>query len=214
MLIARGLTSRYFFNVFLDGLVMIEITKTDLQDGQGLTEKTISSECAYDGSFLNVHKDLVALPNGHTSTREYIKHPGAVMAIPVFDNGDVLIVRQYRYPLHNVFVEFPAGKKDAGELALTTGKRELLEETGYVAARWTHVTDIHNAIAYCDEVIHFYIAEGLEKQHDGALDENEFVQVMRVSLNDLEGWMRKGWVPDVKTQLGIFWLKDYQSNQK
>lgn len=191
---------------------MNEYTKAQIQDGTGLGEVAVSSECVYDGSFLNVHQDVVTLPNGLQSIREYIKHPGAVMAIPVFENGDVLVVRQYRYPLHNVFVEFPAGKKDAGETPLTTGKRELLEETGYTATQWTHVTDIHNAIAYCDEVIHFYIAQGLEKQHDGALDENEFVEVMRVSLAELEGWMRKGCLPDVKTQLGVFWLKDYLSN--
>lgn len=192
---------------------MTQYTREQLTNADGLGEITTSSNCMYDGFFLNIHKDEVTLPNGKPAAREYIKHPGAVMVIPLFDNGDVLIERQYRYPLHDVFVEFPAGKKDPGEAPLTTGKRELLEETGYTATEWLHITDIHNAIAYCDEVIHFYIAKGLTQENEGALDDNEFLQVMRVPLAELESWMRKGWVPDVKTQLGIFWLKDYLSNQ-
>ncbi|MGL4768424.1 MAG: NUDIX domain-containing protein [Formosimonas sp.] len=180
----------------------------------GLNELTLDSQQVYQGAFLNVWRDLVQLPNGQTTTREYIKHHGAVMVIPVFDNGDVLLVRQYRYPLQDVFVEFPAGKKDAGETPLQTGQRELLEETGYSAADWQHVTDIHNAIAYCDEVIHLYLARGLTCQGAQNLDDNEFVEVMRVPLSDLESWMRQGQVPDVKTQLGLFWLKDALKAQK
>ena len=183
--------------------------KDTITNDVGLKETTIDSQQVYDGHFLNAWRDTVELPNGKTAAREYLKHPGAVMVIPVFDNDDVLIVRQYRYPLHGVFAEFPAGKKDAGEEPLFTGQRELLEETGYVADEWLHVTDIHNAIAYCDEVIHFYIARGLTRQGEQNLDDNEFVEVMRVPLNELEGWMRKGWLPDVKTQLGVFWLRDY-----
>lgn len=183
--------------------------KDTITNDVGLKETTIDSQQVYDGHFLNAWRDTVELPNGKTAAREYLKHPGAVMVIPVFDNDDVLIVRQYRYPLHAVFAEFPAGKKDEGEAPLFTGQRELLEETGYVADEWLHVTDIHNAIAYCDEVIHFYIARGLTRQGEQNLDDNEFVEVMRVPLDELEGWMRKGWLPDVKTQLGVFWLRDY-----
>lgn len=183
--------------------------KDTITNDVGLKETTIDSQQVYDGHFLNAWCDTVQLPNGKTATREYLKHPGAVMVIPVFDNDDVLIVRQYRYPLHAVFAEFPAGKKDAGEEPLFTGQRELLEETGYVASEWLHVTDIHNAIAYCDEVIHFYIARGLTRQGEPNLDDNEFLEVMRVPLDELEGWMRQGWLPDVKTQLGVFWLRDY-----
>ena len=136
------------------------------------------------------------------------------MIIPVFDNGDVLVERQYRYPMRKVFVEFPAGKKDAGEAPLETAQRELLEETGYTAQNYTHITDIHNALAYCDEVIHFYIAEDLHDSGQQKLDDNEFVQVMRVPLVELMNWIRQGWVPDVKTQLGAFWLQDYLSKKE
>ncbi len=185
-----------------------------LQDPTGLGEDTLSSELVYTGDYLKVYRDTVSLPNGASSYREYLQHPGAVMIIPVFENGDVLVERQYRYPMRRVFVEFPAGKKDAGEAPLETAQRELLEETGYTAQRYTHITDIHNALAYCDEVIHFYIAEDLHDSGQQKLDDNEFVQVMRVPLAELMNWIRQGWVPDVKTQLGAFWLQDYLSKKE
>lgn len=185
-----------------------------LQDPTGLGEDTLSSELVYTGDYLKVYRDTVSLPNGASSYREYLKHPGAVMIIPVFDNGDVLVERQYRYPMRKVFVEFPAGKKDAGEAPLETAQRELLEETGYTAQNYTHITDIYNALAYCDEVIHFYIAEDLHDSGQQKLDDNEFVQVMRVPLVELMNWIRQGWVPDVKTQLGAFWLQDYLSKKE
>ena len=185
-----------------------------LQDPTGLGEDTLSSELVYTGDYLKVYRDTVSLPNGASSYREYLKHPGAVMIIPVFDNGDVLVERQYRYPMRKVFVEFPAGKKDAGEAPLETAQRELLEETGYTAQNYTHITDIHNALAYCDEVIHFYIAEDLHDSGQQKLDDNEFVQVMRVPLVELMNWIRQGWVPDVKTQLGAVWVQDYLSKKE
>lgn len=184
-----------------------------LQQGDGLAEQTLDDRLVYEGDYLKLHHATVQLPNGATSYREYLKHPGAVMIMPLFDNGDVLLERQYRYPMRQVFVEFPAGKKDAGEAPLATAQRELLEETGYRAERYTHVTDIHNALAYSDEVIHFYLAEGLVLEGEQSLDDNEFVQLLRVPLNELMTWIKNGWVSDVKTQLGAFWLKDYLSTK-
>ena len=174
-----------------------------------LDETRLASEEILRGAFLHAFRDQIRLPDGTTTQREYIVHPGAVMIIPLFENGDVLLERQYRYPMRKVFIEFPAGKKDAGEAPLETAKRELLEETGYRAERYTHVTDIHNALAYCDEVIHFYLAEGLIQAGEQQLDDNEFVQVLRVPLSQLMTWIKNGWVSDVKTQLGAFWLQDY-----
>ena len=180
-----------------------------LEQEEGLAEQTLDDRLMYEGDYLKLHRATVQLPNGATSYREYLKHPGAVMIIPLFENGDVLLERQYRYPMRKVFIEFPAGKKDAGEAPLETAKRELLEETGYRAERYTHVTDIHNALAYCVEVIHFYLAEGLIQAGEQQLDDNEFVQVLRVPLSQLMTWIKNGWVSDVKTQLGAFWLQDY-----
>lgn len=184
-----------------------------LEHADGLAEQTLDDRVVFQGKYLQLHHADVRLPNGETSYREYLKHPGAVMIMPLFDNGDVLLERQYRYPLRKVFVEFPAGKKDEGETPLDTGQRELLEETGYRAERYTHVTDIHNALAYCDEVIHFYLAEGLTQVSEQQLDDNEFVQLLRVPLSELMTWVKNGWVPDVKTQLGAFWLQDYLSKK-
>lgn len=180
-----------------------------LEQEEGLAEQTLDDRLMYEGDYLKLHRATVQLPNGATSYREYLKHPGAVMIIPLFENGDVLLERQYRYPMRKVFIEFPAGKKDAGEAPLETAKRELLEETGYRDERYTHVTDIHNALAYCDEVIHFYLADGLIQAGEQQLDDNEFVQVLRVPLSQLMTWIKNGWVSDVKTQLGAFWLQDY-----
>ena len=180
-----------------------------LEQEEGLAEQTLDDRLMYEGDYLKLHRATVQLPNGASSYREYLKHPGAVMIMPLFENGDVLLERQYRYPMRKVFIEFPAGKKDAGEAPLETAKRELLEETGYRAERYTHVTDIHNALAYCDEVIHFYLAEGLIQAGEQQLDDNEFVQVLRVPLSQLMTWIKNGWVSDVKTQLGAFWLQDY-----
>ena len=180
-----------------------------LEQEEGLAEQTLDDRLMYEGDYLKLHRATVQLPNGATSYREYLKHPGAVMIIPLFENGDVLLERQYRYPMRKVFIEFPAGKKDAGEAPLETAKRELLEETGYRAERYTHVTDIHNALAYCDEVIHFYLAEGLIQAGEQQLDDNEFVQVLRVPLSQLMTWIKNGWISDVKTQLGAVWLQDY-----
>ena len=186
-----------------------EYNYESLQAPEGLAEQTLESTIAYEGKFLNLFHDTVRLPNGETTYREYLKHPGAVMIMPLFENGDVLIERQFRYPLKQIFVEFPAGKKDAGEAPLETAKRELLEETGYSASEYTHITDIHNALGYCDEVIHFYVARGLSEVSVQKLDDTEFVQVMRVPLRELMKWIHAGWVSDVKTQLGAFWLQDY-----
>lgn len=201
--------TRVAYTRFFMRPLKMAMTREQLVDTAGLLETMVEAKVVYQGSFLNVQQDTVSLPNGAIATREYVKHVGAVMIMPVFENNDVLVVRQYRYPLKQVFVEFPAGKKDKGETPLQTGQREFLEETGYCASEWIHVTDIHNAIAYCDEVIHFYIALGLSKESEPQLDANEFVDVMRIPLTELDAWMRQGWIPDVKTQLGIFWAQDF-----
>ena len=112
-----------------------------------LREIKVDGEIAYQGHFLEIQRDTIKLPNGDTTAREYIRHPGAVVVLPVFDDGSILLERQFRYPLDRVFIEYPAGKIDAGEDPLDCAKRELREETGYTAADWRFVCTIHNAIA-------------------------------------------------------------------
>ena len=171
-----------------------------------LKETRLESELAYEGSFLKVHHDTVRLPNGKTASREYIPHPGAVVILPVLDNGRLLLERQYRYPVDQVFIEFPAGKIDPGEDPLVCAKRELLEETGYTATHWQFVCKIHNAIAYSDEFLDIYIARGLTAG-ERKLDDEEFLDVFDCTPQELTSWVRAGRITDVKTIIGSFWLE-------
>ncbi len=185
---------------------MIDPTARD----KHLVESTISSELVYQGVFLRVKHDVVRLPNGKTATREHIVHPGAVVIIPLLDNGEVLLERQYRYPLGQVFIEFPAGKLDAGEAPLDCGKRELLEETGYTAREWAYAGQMHIAIAYTNEVIHIYFAKGLTKG-ERKLDEEEFLDVFAAEPAQVLGWSRDGSITDSKTLTCALWLQNYLS---
>ena len=171
-----------------------------------LTETTLSSETVYQGRLLHVKRDRVALPGGGESTREYIVHPGAVVILPVFENGDVILERQHRYPLHRDFIEFPAGKIDAGEDDLACGKRELREETGYEARDWLHVTTLYPCIGYANERLEFYRAQQLVYVgHER--DTDEFLEVMRVPFGEAMDWLKAGKICETKTVVGLFWLE-------
>lgn len=170
-----------------------------------LKETRIDGELVYNGHFLKVQRDTIELPDGKRTGREYILHPGAVVILPLLDDGTVLMERQYRYPLHDVFIEFPAGKIDPGEDPLLAAKRELEEETGYSGGEWQFVTTIHNAIAYSDEHLDLYLARSL-KPGAAKLDEGEFLETFTASIDELLQWVREGKITDVKTVIGIFWL--------
>jgi ADP-ribose pyrophosphatase len=171
-----------------------------------LKEEQVDSELAYDGNFLKVQRDTVSLPDGKRAQREYIKHPGAVVILPICNDGTILLERQFRYPLRQVFIEFPAGKIDPNEDPLDCAKRELLEETGYSAARWQFVARIHNAIAYSDEHLDIFLARDLTAGQN-QLDEGEFLEIFQAPLTDLLSWVREGKITDVKTVIGTFWLE-------
>lgn len=171
-----------------------------------LTEHTIRSESMFRGKLLQVRRDLVRLPDGATAEREYIEHPGAVMIIPVLDTGELVMERQYRYPLRRDMLELPAGKIDAGEPPLECAKRELLEETGYVAASWRYLATIHPVIGYSNERIEMFLARGLT--HQGAsLDDGEHLEVFRLQLATALDWVREGRITDSKTVTGLFWAE-------
>ena len=171
-----------------------------------LREHKLDGRLVYEGDFLQVQKDRISLPDGKESTREYIRHPGAVVIIALFDNGTVLMERQFRYPLDRVFIEFPAGKIDSGEDTLVCAQRELKEETGYSATSWRHVCTIHNAIAYADEYLEIYLAQGLI-EGEAKLDEEEFLETFVATQTELLDWVREGKITDVKTVIGTFWLE-------
>lgn len=175
-------------------------------DAPDLTEKQLSTRNVFDGRLLHVREDQVMLPDGKTATREYIVHPGAVVVVPLLDDGDILMVRQFRYPLKRDFHELPAGKIDPGEDVLVCGQRELLEETGYAAKTWQLLTTIHPCIGYSDERILIYLAQGLS-EHGHRRDEDEFLENVRLPLATAMEWVRDGRISDVKTMVGLFWAE-------
>lgn len=163
-----------------------------------LREMRLDGEQVYAGALLDVRRDRARLPDGHEAVREYIVHPGAVLVVPVDDNGSMIVERQFRYPHDRSFVEFPAGKLDPGESALETGLRELIEETGYEAQVWTHLGVIHPVISYSTETIDIYAAHGLS--HVGAmLDHGEFLEVHSLTLDELYAALDDGRLSDAKS---------------
>lgn len=182
---------------------------------ESLLERRVSSREVYRGGFLRVHQDTVRLPDGAHAQREYVVHPGAVVIIPLLGeegNWRVVLERQYRYPVQQVIVEFPAGKLDAGEQALSCARRELREETGFSATKWARAGQLHPLVAYSDEAIDIWFARGLTA---GArhLDEGEFLDVFDAPVEQLMAWCRDGTITDAKTIIGAFWLQQWLSGQ-
>ncbi len=163
-----------------------------------LTETRVDGEAVFDGKLLHVRRDTVRLPDGALATREYIIHPGAVLMLPVLADGRLVVVRQFRYPIGAVLIEFPAGKLDPGETALATAERELREEAGYRARRWEAFGRLHPVVSYSTEVIELYIARDLT--HVGAaLDDGEFLEVAVMSLDEMLAALDRGEITDAKT---------------
>jgi ADP-ribose diphosphatase len=171
-----------------------------------LSETFLEGEAVFSGRLLKVHRDRVRLPDGTQSVREYIRHPGAVAIVALLDDARVLLERQFRYPLARTFIEIPAGKLEPGEDPLETGKRELLEETGYVAKAWRRLGLIHNAIGYSDEAIEIWLARGLELREQ-QLAEGEFLEVFAVPLAEAQAMARDGRITDVKSIAGLLWVE-------
>jgi ADP-ribose pyrophosphatase len=169
-----------------------------------LTEHFVAGEEVYAGKLLRVQRHVVRLPDGKEAVREYIRHPGAVAIVALFDDGRVLLERQHRYPHRRDFIEIPAGKLDPGESHLDTAKRELQEETGYVAAEWQRLGIIHNAIGYSDEGIELWRAKGLEQRTQN-LEPGEFLEVFTLPIMEARQMVRDGRITDAKTIAGLLW---------
>lgn len=175
---------------------------------QDLSEKYLEGEEVFSGRLLKVHRDRVRLPDGSETLREYLRHPGAVAIVALFDDGRVLLERQHRYAFRRDFIEIPAGKLDPGEAHFDTAKRELLEETGYVAAEWRRLGIIHNAIGYSDEGIELWLARGLERREQ-KLEPGEFLEVFSLPLAEAQEMVRDGRITDAKTVAGLLWFKAF-----
>ncbi|NLP41147.1 MAG: NUDIX hydrolase [Veillonellaceae bacterium] len=167
-----------------------------------LTEKFISAEKIYDGKILKVHRDTVMLPNNREATREVVDHPGAVAVVPILDDGRIVLVKQFRYPIGKVTLEIPAGKLDNNEDPEECVARELREETGYVAKQMIKLTSIYTAPGFTNEIIHLYIARDLVKK-EVCPDEDEFVDVEIYTPSDINTMINNSTITDAKTLIGL-----------
>ena len=165
---------------------------------QHLTETTVSSDAVFDGALLHVRRDTVRLPDGTLAQREFVVHPGAALVVTVLPDGKLVAVRQFRYPVGEVFLEFPAGKIDPPESALATARRELTEEAGYEATTFTPLGRVHSVVGYSDEAIDFFVAEGLTFVGPRP-DVGEFVETLTLSVDAMLAALDRGEITDAKT---------------
>jgi ADP-ribose pyrophosphatase len=176
-----------------------------------LTEHRLRGRELLRGGFLHAFRDEVRLPNGGTAAREYVVHPGAVMIVPMLNAADgsvqLVLERQFRYPVGQTIIEFPAGKIDPGEDTLVCARRELREETGYSARQWARAGALHPTVAYSTECLEIWFARDLAPGQC-RLDEGEFLEVFTATPEQLIDWCRTGQVTDSKTLIGAFWLQN------
>ncbi len=178
-----------------------------MEKNERLNELFVSTKEVFKGRLLDVFVDAVKLPNGKESTREYIKHNGAVCVVPLTKDGNVIMEKQFRYPMGRVVRELPAGKLDtADEIPLEAAKRELKEETGYIAGKWTFLGKFYPSVAYTTECIYMYLAEDLEPG-TRCLDPDEFLNVYRVPFNELVGNIENDEIGDGKTIAAVLKTK-------
>ena len=199
----------WFYKTKLFLRLFLKLTEKNFSDlsvsDEHLRETSLRSEDAYQGKFLQLKKDIVRLPDGQETYREYLVHPGAVAILPILDDGRILLERQFRFPLNQAMIEIPAGKLESGEDPLLCAQRELKEETGYVANEWEFLARIHPVISYSTEFIDIYLAKKLILG-DRSLDEGEFLDIFAASIDEMHLWIAEGKITDVKTIIAIYHL--------
>lgn len=163
-----------------------------------IEESRLSTKKVFSGKLLQVYVDEVTLPNGSVSTRDWIKHPGASAIVPIFEDGTIMLLNQFRYPPRKIFLEVPAGKLDPGESSDKTASRELKEESGLLCDQLIKVGEFYPAIGYSDEIIHIYVAWGL-KQNEQSTDEDEFLINQRIPFSKALHMVEAGEISDGKT---------------
>jgi len=173
-----------------------------------LFEKTVSSEQIFKGKILTLFYDKVELPNGIIATREKVCHPGAVAVVPVNDRKEVVLVKQYRYPIEKVLIEIPAGKLESGESALKCAERELHEEAGVVNGKLTHLITIYTSPGFSDEKMDIFIATEFEEKENNP-DHDEFLHIFKAGINECLKMIEDGQILDAKSIIGIMLARDY-----
>ncbi|APH06995.1 NUDIX hydrolase [Bacillus weihaiensis] len=173
-----------------------------------LKETTLNSKEIFKGRIIDVYLEEVELPNGKTSTREIVKHPGAVAIIALTKDNKIVLVEQFRKPLERTLVEIPAGKVEKGEDPETTAKRELEEETGYTCEKLEPLISFYTSPGFADELVHLFIARDLVKLSEAAeLDEDEFVEVMEVTMEEAQKLVESKRIYDAKTAFAVQYLQ-------
>lgn len=177
-----------------------------------LAESRVAGSLSFNGVLLKIYRDEAIAADGHSCIREYTLHPGASAIVPILPNGNLLLERQWRYPLNRSFIEFPAGKLDAGEDPLDCAARELQEETGYLATRWARLGPMHPVISYSTEVIHLFLATGLQPS-ESSREAGECLEVIELKPHDFLAMVEAGEVSDAKTLTAAFWIQRILSRE-
>ncbi|WP_339233070.1 NUDIX hydrolase [Oceanobacillus sp. FSL W7-1281] len=174
---------------------------------QRFEEKTMTSQKIFEGNIIDVQLDEVRLPNGETAQRELVYHPGAVAIIPITPDNKIVLVEQYRKPLERTLVEIPAGKLEQNENPLTAAVRELEEETGYTTTNLSQVTSFYTSPGFANELVYVYVTNDLIKmENPPAGDDDEFVEIMEVTLDEAKDLVEEGRIQDAKTNYAVLYL--------
>ena len=176
-----------------------------------LEEKTVSSEKVFEGKIIKLFFDKVMLPNNKTATREKVWHPGAVAVVPLTSENEIILIKQYRYPVEEVLIEIPAGKLDKGESPIDCAKRELQEEVGAVGGNLVHLSSFHTTPGFSNEFLHLYLAVNFEKKENNP-DEDEFLQILSVPIKECIDWVFEGKIKDAKSIIGVLMASEYIKN--